>query len=110
MTIAPEADAADELVLEPPSPLPPVSSNKAASTIKVDDATAARIEAAVNAYVEALTSLRAESNPKRSITPELAMPFVIKVWSLISTVLVIPSNYLCYSERSRGTSIFWQNN
>ena len=61
MTIAPEADAADELVLEPPSPLPPISSNKAASTIKVDDATAARIDAAVNAYVDSLTSLQAES-------------------------------------------------
>jgi uncharacterized protein YaaN involved in tellurite resistance len=61
MTIAPEADAADELVLEPPSPVPPVPPDKDASTIKVDEATAARIDAAVNSYVESLTSLQAES-------------------------------------------------
>ncbi len=61
MTIAPEADAADELVLEPPSPVPPISPEKAASTIKVDEATAARITAAVNAYIDALTSLEAQS-------------------------------------------------
>jgi uncharacterized protein YaaN involved in tellurite resistance len=61
MTMAPEADAADELVLEPPSPVPGVTADQAASTIKVDDATAARIDAAVNAYVDSLTSLDAAS-------------------------------------------------
>jgi uncharacterized protein YaaN involved in tellurite resistance len=61
MTIAPEADAADELVLEPPSPVPSVTTQHAASTIKVDDATAAKINAAVTAYVESLTSLDAQS-------------------------------------------------
>ena len=61
MTMAPEADAADELVLEPPAPIPSVSPDKAASTIKVDEQTAARINAAVSAYVEALTSLDAQS-------------------------------------------------
>jgi uncharacterized protein YaaN involved in tellurite resistance len=64
MTIAPEADAADaddELVLEPPSPTPPVSPEQAALTIKVDEATAARISEAVNKYVESLTSLDAQS-------------------------------------------------
>ena len=62
MTIAPEADAAaDELVLEPPTPPPAVSLEQAASTIKVDDATAKRIDAAVNAYVDSLTALDAES-------------------------------------------------
>jgi uncharacterized protein YaaN involved in tellurite resistance len=61
MTIAPEADAADELVLEPPVPVPPVNNERAASTIKVDEATAARIDAAVNAYVESLTSMEAQS-------------------------------------------------
>jgi len=62
MTTAPEADAAaDELVLEPPTPPPSVSLEQAASTIKVDEATAKRIDAAVNAYVESLSSLDAES-------------------------------------------------
>ena len=61
MTIAPEADAADELVLEPPSPTQPVSPDQAALTIKVDEATAARINEAVNKYVESLTSLDAQS-------------------------------------------------
>ena len=61
MTMAPEADAADELVLEPPAPVPPVSPDQAASTIKVDEQTAARINTAVNAYVESLTSLDAQS-------------------------------------------------
>jgi uncharacterized protein YaaN involved in tellurite resistance len=59
--MAPEADAADELVLEPPAPIPPVSPDQAASTIKVDEQTAARINTAVNAYVESLTSLDAQS-------------------------------------------------
>jgi uncharacterized protein YaaN involved in tellurite resistance len=62
MTVAPEADvAADELVLEPPAPIPAVSANQAASTIKVDAATAARINAAVTAYVDSLTKLEAQS-------------------------------------------------
>jgi uncharacterized protein YaaN involved in tellurite resistance len=61
MTMAPEADAADELVLEPPSSIPTVSPEQAASTIKVDQATAARINAAVSAYIESLTSLDAQS-------------------------------------------------
>jgi uncharacterized protein YaaN involved in tellurite resistance len=61
MTMAPEADAADELVLEPPAPIPSVSPEQAASTIKVDEQTAARINAAVSAYVESLTSLDAQS-------------------------------------------------
>jgi uncharacterized protein YaaN involved in tellurite resistance len=61
MTIAPEADAADELVLEPPSPVPSVTTQQAASTVKVDEATAAKIDAAVTAYIESLTSLEAQS-------------------------------------------------
>src|SRR5438105_10039527 len=61
MTMAPEADAADELVLEPSSPIPSVSPDQAGSTIKVDEATAARIDAAVNSYVESLTTLDAQS-------------------------------------------------
>jgi uncharacterized protein YaaN involved in tellurite resistance len=61
MTIAPEADTADELVLEPPAPTPPVSPQQAASTIKVDPETAARINEAVNKYVDSLASLDAQS-------------------------------------------------
>ncbi len=62
MTVAPEADvAADELVLEPPAPIPSVTANQAASTIKVDDATAARINAAVASYIDSLTKLEAQS-------------------------------------------------
>ena len=62
MTVAPEADAsADELVLEPPAPIAPVTPAQAASTIKIDDATAARINAAVGAYIDSLTSLEAQS-------------------------------------------------
>src|SRR5713226_1081094 len=62
MTIAPEADvAADELVLEPPAPIPSVSATQAASTIKVDEATTARINAAVASYIDSLTKLEAQS-------------------------------------------------
>jgi uncharacterized protein YaaN involved in tellurite resistance len=61
MTIAPEADTADELVLEPPTPVPSVTAEKAARTIRVDEATAARISAAVSAYVESLTTLEPQS-------------------------------------------------
>jgi uncharacterized protein YaaN involved in tellurite resistance len=61
MTVAQEADTADELVLEPPSPVPAVSPEKAESTIKVDEATAARIKAAVSTYVDSLTSLEPQS-------------------------------------------------
>jgi len=62
MTVAPEAETtADELVLEPPAPVPSVSTQQAATTIKVDEATAARITAAVNAYIESLTKLDAQS-------------------------------------------------
>ena len=62
MTIAPEADTAtDELVLEPPVPIPTVTATQAASTIKVDEATAARINAAVASYIDSLTKLEAQS-------------------------------------------------
>src|SRR3982074_2707670 len=62
MTVAPEAEIAnDELVLDPPAPVASVSATQAASTIKVDDATAARINAAVTAYIDSLTKLEAQS-------------------------------------------------
>ena len=62
MTVATEADTTgDELVLEPPSPVASVTTRQAAATIKVDDATATRINAAVTAYIESLTTLEAQS-------------------------------------------------
>jgi uncharacterized protein YaaN involved in tellurite resistance len=62
MTVAPDAGStADELVLEPPKPVGSVSLNQAASTIKIDDATAAKIDKAVDSYVESLTNLEAQS-------------------------------------------------
>ncbi len=62
MTIAPEADTpADELVLEAPAPIPSVTATQAASTIKIDEATAARINAAVASYIDSLTKLEAQS-------------------------------------------------
>jgi uncharacterized protein YaaN involved in tellurite resistance len=62
MTVAHEMDtAADELVLEPPSAVRSVTAAQAATTIKVDEATAARINSAVDAYVESLTGLQPQS-------------------------------------------------
>ncbi len=61
-TQMPEAEAAnDELVLEPPRPVQTVTQEQAASTVRVDEATAGRIRAAVDAYVESLTALEAQS-------------------------------------------------
>jgi uncharacterized protein YaaN involved in tellurite resistance len=62
MTLAPEAEStADELVLEPPTPVPPVTPRQAGATIHLDDATAARINAAVDSFVKSLSSLDAQS-------------------------------------------------
>jgi uncharacterized protein YaaN involved in tellurite resistance len=62
MTTVPETGAtSDELVLEPPRPIPTITPQQAASTIKVDAETAARIDSAVSAYVDSLTTLEAES-------------------------------------------------
>ncbi len=52
---------ADELVLEPPAPVPTVTPAQATSAARVDPATASQIQSAVNAYVESLTSLEAQS-------------------------------------------------
>src|SRR5687768_8634698 len=51
----------DELVLEPPSPVSTVTPKQAASTVRVDEATAAKIAAAVNSYVDSLIALEAQS-------------------------------------------------
>jgi uncharacterized protein YaaN involved in tellurite resistance len=62
MTVAPEVDAtADELVLEQPTPVPASAGQQAAATIRLDEATSKRIQAAVDAYVNSLTSLEAQS-------------------------------------------------
>jgi uncharacterized protein YaaN involved in tellurite resistance len=62
MTVAPASETvADELFLEPPVPVPSVNHTQAAATIKVDDATLLRINAAVAAYIESLTNLEAQS-------------------------------------------------
>lgn len=63
MTLAPELDtgAADELTLDPPAPVAAVTSRQAGATIKVDAATAERINAAVTSYVESLTTLDAQT-------------------------------------------------
>jgi len=62
MTVAPDTEPmTDELVLDPPKAVGSVSLEQAASTIKIDEATAAKINAAVASYVESLTSLEAQS-------------------------------------------------
>src|SRR5215211_837783 len=57
----PGTEPSDELVLEPPRPVTTVTHEQAASTIRVDPETASRIEAAVGAYVDSLSSLDAQS-------------------------------------------------
>jgi uncharacterized protein YaaN involved in tellurite resistance len=62
MTLAAEANpTADELVLEPPAAVPTVTARQAGATIRLDATTAARINAAVDAFVAALTSLDAQT-------------------------------------------------
>src|SRR5688572_2141726 len=53
--------AADDLVLEPPAPIPTVTQTQAASAVRIDPATASQIQTAVNAYVDSLVSLEAQS-------------------------------------------------
>lgn len=52
---------ADELVLEPPAPVQTVTPAQATSAVRIDPATAGQIQSAVNAYVDSLTSLEAQS-------------------------------------------------
>src|SRR5215467_16390191 len=63
---APQADApaaapapalVDALVLSPPAAVPAVTTQQAAVSTKVDDATARQIEQAVNAFVDSLVNL-----------------------------------------------------
>ena len=51
----------DELVLEPPKPVRPVTADQAAGTIRVDAETAQRISAAVDHFVESIMGLDAQS-------------------------------------------------
>src|SRR5215469_5220694 len=53
----PEPAPAEALVLTPPAAVPAVTTQQAAVSTKVDDATARQIEQAVNAFVEALVTL-----------------------------------------------------
>src|SRR5579862_2940118 len=57
----PEAADENELVLEPPAPVAPVTPQQAAGTVRVDPETAGRISAAVNTFVESLSSLEPRS-------------------------------------------------
>ena len=62
MTNAPDVEStADELVLEPPKAVGSVSLDQTLGNIKIDEATATRINQAVNSYVESLTSMEAQS-------------------------------------------------
>jgi uncharacterized protein YaaN involved in tellurite resistance len=62
MTNAPDVEStADELVLEPPKAVGSVSLDQSLGNIKIDEATATRINQAVNSYVESLTSMEAQS-------------------------------------------------
>jgi uncharacterized protein YaaN involved in tellurite resistance len=62
MTEIPENQSAEEdLVLEPPKPVRPVTMEQAAKTIRVDDETAQRISTAVNNFVDSIMRLDAQS-------------------------------------------------
>jgi uncharacterized protein YaaN involved in tellurite resistance len=54
---APETAPVEALVLTPPAAVPAVTTQQAAVSTKVDDATAKQIEQAVNSFVDALVSL-----------------------------------------------------
>src|SRR5215467_10204594 len=54
---APAGSPVEALVLTPPAAVPAVSTQQAAVSTKVDDATARQIEQAVNAFVDALVSM-----------------------------------------------------
>jgi uncharacterized protein YaaN involved in tellurite resistance len=61
-TLGPGADpTSDELVLEPPRPIAAAPRDQPNPSLRIDEATASRISAAVDAYVEALSALEAQS-------------------------------------------------
>jgi uncharacterized protein YaaN involved in tellurite resistance len=51
----------DELVLEPPQPVKPVSSEQAARAVKVDPETATKITAAVDSFVQSMLTMDPQS-------------------------------------------------
>jgi uncharacterized protein YaaN involved in tellurite resistance len=51
----------DELVLEPPAPVPTVTQAQATSAMRIDPETASQIQTAVNTYVDSLAALEAQS-------------------------------------------------
>ena len=55
-TRVPETETSDELVLEPPTPASS-SGQEQTDTLRVDEATAARIASAVSAYIDSLSDL-----------------------------------------------------
>jgi uncharacterized protein YaaN involved in tellurite resistance len=55
------APQTDELRLEPPGAVPPVTPDQAAGSLKVDEDTARQIEAAVSSFVDTLIALDAKS-------------------------------------------------
>jgi uncharacterized protein YaaN involved in tellurite resistance len=55
------AQESDELRLEPPSVVPPLSPDQAADNLKVDEATAQQIAKAVDSFVDSLVSMDAKS-------------------------------------------------
>ena len=59
-TRVPETETSDELVLEPPTPASS-SRQEQTDTLRVDEATAARIASAVNAYIDSLSDLETQS-------------------------------------------------
>lgn len=59
-TPVPGSSTADELVLEPPAPVPAVTASQVAN-VRIDEETAERISTAVHTYVASLTSLEAKS-------------------------------------------------
>jgi uncharacterized protein YaaN involved in tellurite resistance len=62
MTLAPEAEQDTfELTLEPPKPTPVVTGRQAEAAIKIDPATAEKIDTLVDQFVEGLTALEAQS-------------------------------------------------
>ncbi len=53
--------AEDELVLEPPKPVRPITPEKASATVRVDEETAKRITAAVEMFVDSIVGMDAHS-------------------------------------------------
>ncbi|HEX6511603.1 MAG TPA: toxic anion resistance protein, partial [Chloroflexota bacterium] len=57
----PSQEQADELTLDPPHPVPPVSPDQAANSLKIDEGTAKQIDAGVGSFVDSLIALDAKS-------------------------------------------------